>query len=89
MKMLACAVYDEKAEAYLPPFYVAAPGQAIRLFEDSCNDKESQFGKHPGDYKLYRVGEFDDATAEFSMEKPALLASGSQWMEAQGLKVAR
>ncbi|WNK14824.1 MAG: nonstructural protein [Microvirus sp.] len=78
MKMLAFAVLDEKTEAFLPPFFVVAPGQAIRLFTDGCADRESPLGKHPGDYKLYRIGSFDDAAGGLSGEQPVLMCSGAE-----------
>ena len=58
-------VYDEKAEAYLPPFYFQAVGQAIRAFSDSANDPNHQFNKHPSDYTIFELGHFDDQDAKF------------------------
>lgn len=78
MKLLAFAVLDEKTEAFLPPFFVVAPGQAVRLFTDGCQDRESPLGKHPGDYKLYRVGSFDDNSGEVVGELPVFMCSGAE-----------
>lgn len=58
MKMFT--VFDSKAEAYLPPFYLSTRGQAIRAFSDSANDPGHAFNKHPSDYTLFMIGEFDD-----------------------------
>lgn len=89
MKLIALAVWDDKAEAYLPPFFVAAPGQGIRLFTDGCNDKESPFGKHPSDYRLYRLGEFDDSSGELVfIGTPTLLVTGAE-VSSSDLRVAR
>lgn len=85
MKLLAFAVLDEKIGAFLNPFFVVAPGQAIRSFEDAIADKETPLGKHPSDYTLYRVGEFDDAAGELVGEKPVFMARGAEL--AQALKV--
>lgn len=53
-------VYDQKAKAYLPPWFMGELGQATRIFSDCCSSKDHQFGVHPEDYELYEVGVFDD-----------------------------
>ena len=53
-------VYDSKAEMYLAPFTVAARGQAVREFESACNDPKTMMCKHPSDFTLFEIGEFDD-----------------------------
>ena len=55
-------VYDSKIEAYLQPFYMQSTGAALRAFEDTCKDENSQFNQHPGDFTLFEVGTFDDQT---------------------------
>lgn len=59
-------VYDSKAEAYLQPFYMQSKGAAVRAFADSCNDPQSQFFKHPEDFTLFELGEYDDSTAKIT-----------------------
>jgi hypothetical protein len=41
-------------------------GAAVRAFGDLANDKQSAVAKHPSDYILFQVGEFNDAAASFS-----------------------
>jgi len=62
------AIYDSKAESYLQPFFSQTRGSAIRAFTDSVNDTtgESQFAKHPEDYTLFHLGEFDDQNAKLT-----------------------
>lgn len=57
---LIYTVYDQKAEAYLQPFFVQTEGLAIRSFSDCVNSDSHQFGKHPEDYTLIELGTFDD-----------------------------
>jgi hypothetical protein len=78
MKLLAFAVYDEKSEAFMPPFFCVAPGQAIRSFSDACKETENPIGKHPTDYKLYRIGGFDDEAGVLNGETAVLMTSGSE-----------
>lgn len=58
--LVACAVFDSKVGAYSPPFFVKTKGEAIRSFTDACADDNLPFKKHPGDYRLFLLGEFDD-----------------------------
>lgn len=58
-------IYDEKAEAYLPPFFLPNDAMAIRTFSDCVQSPEHQFGKHPSDYTLMSSGHFDDLSGEF------------------------
>lgn len=70
-------VYDLKTESYSPPFFVRAHGHAVRSFTDEVNNAESQLNKHPEDYALYSVGEFDDTSGVVNGSPPVLLARGS------------
>lgn len=56
------SVYDSKAKAHLPPFFLPEEGMAIRTFKDCINSKEHQFGAHPEDYTLKQIGTFDDSS---------------------------
>ena len=60
MKHEIFAIFDSKAHAYLPPFIMHQKAMAIRVFSDCINDQGHQFGKNPGDYTLFHIGEFDD-----------------------------
>lgn len=62
---LCFTVYDSKAETYMPPFFVPSKGLAIRAFEDCVNSDDHHFGKHPADYTLFSVGEFDTDNGVF------------------------
>ncbi|AXL14728.1 nonstructural protein [Microviridae sp.] len=66
MKTKAFAIYDSKTEAYLPPFFVEHAGSAIRSFTDACNKDDHEFGKHPEDYTLFELGEYDSDTGQMS-----------------------
>ena len=62
MKMKLVSVYDAKAQVFTPPMAFPTIGFAERSFVDAVNDPQSQYNKHPEDYTLFRVGEFDDQT---------------------------
>lgn len=60
------AVRDSKAQAFLQPFFSVSTGAAVRAFGDAVNEGNSPLAKHPEDYLLFELGEFDDNTGEFS-----------------------
>lgn len=59
------SVFDSKVCVYLRPVFAQSKGQVIRELSDVVNDpaKQAAFSKHPGDYSLFEIGTFDDATA--------------------------
>lgn len=70
------AIYDQKLEAYNRPFFLISEGVAIRAFQDEINNIDSELSKHPADYDLYKLGEYDEQTGEITPNKPQLLANG-------------
>lgn len=77
MRLLTYSVYDSMVEAFMPPFYVRARGEAMRLFSDLANDVSSNVGKHPADFTLMQLGEFDDQSGSFVVvDSPVRVISG-------------
>lgn len=75
------AVRDTKAEAFLQPFFSNSVGNALRAFGDAAVDKNCPFNKHPEDYILYEVGEYDDSTAGLgALEIIRMLACASDFV---------
>lgn len=56
------AVFDSKAESYMAPFYFHSLGQAVRAFSDTASDPKSALARHPGDYTLFCIADYDDVT---------------------------
>lgn len=56
------AVHDSKACAYMLPWFQPEKGMAVRMFSDSVRDKDTLLGKHPADFTLFFIGEFDTDT---------------------------
>lgn len=56
------SVYDSKAEAYLQPFFCSTTGLAVRNFETAVNSSDHIFAAHAGDYTLFEIGTFNDAS---------------------------
>lgn len=78
MKLLACAILDKQVMAFMPVFFVRAKGEAIRHFMDACADKNAPFAKHPGDYELFVLADYDDVSGQFSQDAsvPMRILSG-------------
>ena len=58
------AIYDNKAEAFMQPYFAGTPGLALRTFADGVNNPDSIFHRHPNDFVLYEVGVYDDHTGD-------------------------
>lgn len=78
MKLLLCAVFDSKVGAYSPPFCVKTKGEAIRSFQDACGDDKLPFMKHPQDYRLWLLGEFDDNSGAVTALYPESLLGADE-----------
>lgn len=77
MRMQMCSIYDAKAEVWTTPIFFQATGQAVRSFSDSIQNPESEFAKHPDDYTLFHLGEFDVRTGQLELLKaPVSLGCG-------------
>lgn len=76
MRYKIVAIRDRATDTFSQPQYVAAIGGAVRSFSDLVNNKETDVGKHPDDFDLYELGEFDDDSGEFHGVKPRQIAIG-------------
>lgn len=54
------AVYDTKTEMYSSPFLRLKRGQAIRDWTDEITKESHPVAKHPADFTLFEIGEYDD-----------------------------
>jgi len=67
MKNKIFTVFDSKAEYYMQPFNFQTVGEALRAFMDTANDPTTTIGRHPGDFTLFQIGEWDNATATYTL----------------------
>lgn len=59
MKLNICTTYDSKAKCYTVPALIPSTQSIDRVWADAVNDPNSVFNKHPEDYTLFHIGEFD------------------------------
>lgn len=76
MKHVMVAVKDRAVDAYMKPMFVPHRNAAIRAFTDEVNRKESEMNKHPEDYDMYFLGEWNENTGIMENEpvQPELIA---------------
>lgn len=70
MLLRAYSIFDNKALQYHPPFFASTDASAVRSVRDLVDDGNTTVGRHPGDYVLYAVGEWDDQTGRFAPLAP-------------------
>lgn len=80
------AVHDLAVDAYGMPFFLNSKGEAMRSFTDEVNSSNanSAIAKHPEDYVLFELGEYDEKSGTITPhEKPLLLAHAKNlfWKE--------
>lgn len=68
MEQIICAVFDRQALAYMTPMFFQATGQAVRAFTDAVNNQENEFGKHPEDYAVFKLGSYDPGTGQIKAQ---------------------
>lgn len=78
MRYKICSIRDRASDTFSVPVYLPSKGAAIRSFADEVNrvDPNNNLNKHPEDFDLYYLGEFDDETGTFECERPQQLAVG-------------
>lgn len=85
MKYIVLSVYDRAAEAFGRPVFATAERAAIRSFRDEIArvDIDNAMNRHPGDFELMKLGEFDDSNGSFELSpRPQLIATGREMTDA-------
>lgn len=80
MKSVVIAVRDQKSVMFAQPVTAATRGIALRSWGDQLNDPknaESESVRHPEDFTLWYLGEYDDSTGELLPCKPEQMAVAS------------
>lgn len=65
MKVSIYGIFDQKAGAFLQPFFSPNNQLAFRNVEKACRNPQSPFVDFPADFTLFRLAEFDDETGIF------------------------
>lgn len=65
------SIYDRKATIFMPPFHALTDAAAVRSVQDAMSDPQTSLHRHPDDFVLFAVGEFDDASGVYTSQIPA------------------
>lgn len=77
MKTKVFALFDLKAAVYGTPFFMQNDAMAIRSFSDLVNDNQTMVNRHPEDFILHGVGQFDDEKGVLEGMTPWVVATAS------------
>lgn len=69
------SVFDNRAGAYMQPFFLPNEKMATRAMQDLMRDPTHTFGLNPQDFYLYTVGVFDQATGLIESFEPRRVAT--------------
>lgn len=81
MIVMVVAVRDQKADQFGHPWYAQTIPMALRHFADAVqnSDPTNLWRNHPEDFALFKLGEFDQSTGEFTCHKPQQLCIASDF----------
>lgn len=78
MRYKIFCIRDRAADVYGQPIFLQSHGVAIRSFTDEVNREgdNNNLNKHPEDFDLFYLGEYDDADGTFDVIRPEQIAIG-------------
>lgn len=66
------AIADLKANYFMSPVTVRHTSEALRSVSDEANQAGSSLGKHPADFALYHIADFDEDTGLVTPKNPPI-----------------
>lgn len=66
MKLQIFSVFDAKTGIFAQPNFMVNKATALRSWSTAATDPSTAISKHPGDYHLFHIGEFDDDSGQFT-----------------------
>ena len=82
MKVQIISVYDSKTKVFGQPQYFINIPTALRSWGDTVNNPQDTTYKHPEDFTLFHLGEYDDENGTFTnLTTPQSLGSALQYRQ--------
>ena len=75
------SVYDARANYYLQPFFSRTAQTAAREFGIAVRDEGTMFNRHPADFTLVEIGDFDEEIGRVDGVQHVVVASAEALME--------
>lgn len=74
------AVRDIKSQQFGNPNFIHNKGEALRTFADTVNqqDDKNLLNKHPEDFELYHLGEYNTDTGVITAIQPTAVITASE-----------
>jgi len=63
VKLKVFCLQDIKAGFFMQPFMFPSTGQAVRAIMDLCSEPQTTIARHPADFILWQIAEWDDSNA--------------------------
>ncbi|AXL15135.1 nonstructural protein [Microviridae sp.] len=73
MKLKMFSIYDQKVQVFNTPFFMVNQQIAKRAFSDLMQEEGTTINKHPKDFALYELGEYDDSTGKLDNHPVAVM----------------
>lgn len=74
-------IYDKAAKAFGRPMAFTSHGIARRSFHDAVNDPQTEYSKHPGDYSIHYIADYDEDTGALQPVSMELISEGLALVE--------
>lgn len=81
MRLNLYSIMDSKAKTYARPFLFQHDGEALRAFQGSVQKGDTQLSQFPEDFILYKIGSFDDQSAEIASIKPVYVGKAVDYVK--------
>lgn len=77
MKKVILAVRDSAVRAFNNPFFVPTMEVGVRSFYDEVKrqGEDNQMARHPEDFELWCLGNYDDESGLFEQNEPVRLVA--------------
>lgn len=75
------SVFDSKSAVYMAPFCALTISEAVRIFEDAVRDDKTLLNRHPADFSLCHIADFDDTEGCFINFNCRVLAQASEFVD--------
>lgn len=77
MEKILCSIRDVKANSFGAPVLFSTPLDAVRAFSDLLSNSDTLFGKHPADFQLVYLADWDEVTGILKSREHVVLTDGA------------
>jgi len=84
MKLKSFSIFDAKSNLFSQPFHTHNKATAQRSFAEDVNTEGTAPNKHPTDYSLFEIGEYDNEKGLMtSLMAPIQVGLAVEYLEAK------